>query len=88
MEREQTIHFRDETSGLINALPREPDKLAYFGSVLSPPDHTLGRKIRVTDVGKDVKGRVISRSLPVTGGSAIGLSAADAWGKAAVGDAR
>ena len=54
LEREQTIRFRDESSGLINILPREPDKLAYFESVMSSPDHTLSRKIRVTDVGKDV----------------------------------
>jgi hypothetical protein len=88
LEHEQAIRFRDESSGLINTLPREPDKLAYFGSILSSPDRTLSRKIRVTDVGEDVKGRVIGRSLPVTGGSATGLSATDAWGRAAVGDTR
>jgi hypothetical protein len=76
LEREQTIRFRNESSGLINTLPREPDKLAYFESVLSSPDRTLSRKIRVTDVGED------------TGGSATGLSATDAWGRAAVGDTR
>jgi hypothetical protein len=56
LEHEQAIRFRDESSGLINTLPREPDKLAYFGSILSSPDSTLSRKIRVTDVGEDVKG--------------------------------
>jgi hypothetical protein len=69
--REQTIRFRDESSGLINTLPREPDKLAYFESVLSSPDHTLSRKIRVTDVGKDVKGRVIGRSFLLQAGARL-----------------
>jgi hypothetical protein len=71
LEREQAIRFCDESSGLINTLPREPDKLAYFESVLSSPNRTLSRKIRVTDVGKDVKRRVIGRSLPVTGGALL-----------------
>jgi len=88
LEHEQAIRFRDQSSGLSNALPRERDKLAHFESVPGSPDHTPSRKIRVTDVGKDVKGRVIGRSLPVAGGSATGLSATDAWGKATVGDAR
>jgi len=80
LEHEQAIRFRDQSSGLSNALPRERDKLAHFESVPGSPDHTPSRKIRVTDVGKDVKGRVIGRS--------SGLSATDAWGKATVGDAR